>query len=117
MISNLIEEDEQSVGGALFQTAQQLTISISICLSSLTSTEVQKHTGSLYKGVRAAGFLNGSVGMLAPVICVLALRHIGIGRDVGEQVREEERQMRLRKQGVESGQTTRVPSLVDGIKA
>jgi len=53
-----VKRDEQSVGGALLQTAAQIGSAVGISLSSLVSTARQEATGSLSTGLREASWMN-----------------------------------------------------------
>ncbi|GFZ44917.1 hypothetical protein JCM24511_02643 [Saitozyma sp. JCM 24511] len=82
LLSNLVEPDEQSVGGAIFQTFGQLAISLGICLSSLVSTLVRDSTGDLVKGLRDAAWLGAGLAWIVPVIVFVGLRKVGRAQDV-----------------------------------
>lgn len=50
--SKLKDRDEQSVGGAIFQTSIQIGASIGTCLASLVSTTRAETTGDLARGLK-----------------------------------------------------------------
>ncbi|OWZ66867.1 hypothetical protein AYX14_05865 [Cryptococcus neoformans] len=52
LISNLVSEDEQSLAGALFQTALQIASTVGVCICSLMQTEVTAQSASLLTGLR-----------------------------------------------------------------
>lgn len=55
LVSNLVSHDEQSVGGALFQTSAQVGSALGICLSALVTSQVAAQGGNtLLSGIRAA---------------------------------------------------------------
>lgn len=54
LVSNLVTNDEQSVGGALFQTSAQVGAALGICLSALVASQVAAMKEDLLTGIRAA---------------------------------------------------------------
>lgn len=59
-----MNRDEQSVGGALFQTSGQVGAALGICLTSLIATQIGEQKGSVLAGVRAAfWFGSGAAGI------------------------------------------------------
>lgn len=52
MLIKLTSRDEQSVGGAVFQTSIQIGASIGTCLASLVSTTRAETTGDLARGLK-----------------------------------------------------------------
>ena len=61
----LTNRDEQSVGGALFQTAGQIGGSLGICLSALISSEVTKDAGSLLVGLKGAYWFSAGTAFIS----------------------------------------------------
>jgi hypothetical protein len=51
-MGGLTRRDEQSVGGAIFQTSIQIGASIGTCLASLVSTTRADTTGDLARGLK-----------------------------------------------------------------
>lgn len=63
-MSNLVEQDEQSVAGALFQTSFQIGGALGISLSSLIVTERAKVTGSLLSALRGGFWFNAALAWI-----------------------------------------------------
>lgn len=92
LAANLVEEDERSVGGAVFQSSYTIGSSLGVALSSLVISERQA-TG-LLDGVRAAFWLNAAMTWFGEpqrgradavtVIVFVGLRRVGIAKDVGK---------------------------------
>ncbi|TXT04777.1 hypothetical protein VHUM_04045 [Vanrija humicola] len=89
LMSNLCNDNEQSVGGALFQTASQIAAAIGICVSSLVTNEVAARTGHYYTGLRTSFFLCSAFAFAIVVIAIIFMRkwplakHVGFARDGG----------------------------------
>jgi hypothetical protein len=56
--------DEQSVGGALFQTSGQVGAALGICLTSLIASQVGEQKGSVLAGVRASFWFGAGSGLI-----------------------------------------------------
>jgi hypothetical protein len=61
LTANLVEADDQSVGGGLFQTSYTIGSALGVSMSSLVIQGRQTATGSLLTGVRDAFWLNGAM--------------------------------------------------------
>ena len=59
-----MHSEEQSVGGALFQTSGQVGGALGFCLSALTISEVGSKRGQLLQGLRAAFYLDMAAALL-----------------------------------------------------
>ncbi|KAL1411914.1 hypothetical protein Q8F55_002900 [Vanrija albida] len=87
LMSNLCKDDEQSVGGALFQTATQIAAAIGICVSGLVTNDIATRTGDYYHGLRIAFFMCSAFAFVVVVLAVLFMRkwplakHVGFARD------------------------------------
>ncbi|ORX35315.1 major facilitator superfamily domain-containing protein [Kockovaella imperatae] len=86
LISNLVDQDEQSVGGAVFQMFCQIGGALGVCLSSLVSTQRAKISGSLITGIRAASWLNTALSWMVIVVTIIALRHVRLAKDVTKMI-------------------------------
>lgn len=64
LISNLVKQDEQSVGGALFQTSGQVGAALGICLSALITSQVAAMKDSLLTGIRAAFYFGAATSFV-----------------------------------------------------
>lgn len=84
LMSNLCEDDEQSVGGALFQTATQIASALGICISSLVVANIAEQKNNYLTGLQH-GF--GMCTAWAWVVVLIAtctnLRKMGLAKDVG----------------------------------
>lgn len=58
LVTNLVAQDEQSVGGALFQTSYTVGFALGNNLSSLLIQRLGNDSGDLLHGLRAASGLN-----------------------------------------------------------
>ena len=58
LVTNLVAQDEQSVGGALFQTSYTVGFALGNNLSSLLIERLGNSTGDLLHGLRASSGLN-----------------------------------------------------------
>ncbi|KAL7424622.1 hypothetical protein Q5752_000306 [Cryptotrichosporon argae] len=83
LVSNLCDEDEQSVGGALFQTSLQIALALGTCVAALVSDTVQAKTGDVLTGFRHAFGQNTAWCWAVVVIVGLSCRHMGLAKDVG----------------------------------
>lgn len=83
LVSNLCAEDEQSVGGALFQTAIQIFSALGICISSLVTASVHNSSGNFLLGLRAAFGLCAGMAWIVMLITAVFLRKMGLAKDVG----------------------------------
>ncbi|KAI9638984.1 major facilitator superfamily domain-containing protein [Dioszegia hungarica] len=84
LMSNLVDQNELSVGGALFQTSGQVGGALGICLSSLISSEIAEQAGSVLAGVRAAFYFSAACGFAVSVIALLGFRNVKLAKDVGQ---------------------------------
>lgn len=82
LVSNLCDDDEQSVGGALFQTSIQISSALGICISSLVTASVTHKSGYLV-GLRAAFGLCTGMAWVVIIITAVFLRRMGLAKDVG----------------------------------
>jgi len=85
LMSNLCEDDEQSVAGALFQTATQIASALGICLSSLVQHDVAARTGDYYTGLRHAFGMTTAWAWAVVLLAAVFLRKMGLARHVGHQ--------------------------------
>jgi MFS family permease len=83
LMSNLCDDDEQSVAGALFQTATQIASALGICLSSLVQHDVAERTGSYYVGLRHAFGFTAAWAWAVVLIAGIFLRKMGLAKHVG----------------------------------
>lgn len=83
LMSNLCEDDEQSVGGALFQTATQIASALGICISSLVQVNVYNKTGDYHTGLQHAFGMTTAWAWAVVVIAAIFLRKMGLAKDVG----------------------------------
>ncbi|ORY22692.1 major facilitator superfamily-domain-containing protein [Naematelia encephala] len=92
LISNLVDDTEQAVGGALFQTSVQIGGSLGTCLASLISTQRTEATGSLLNGLRTAGYMNAAWAWVVPFIVFVSIRKVGLAKDAAkiESIEREE---------------------------
>jgi hypothetical protein len=101
LVTNLVAEDEQSVGGALFQTSYTVGFALASNLSSLIIQKLGNDTGDLLHGLRAASGLNTacawmsesfplssemSLLTLVPVVAMIGLRGLGVASDAAKVV-------------------------------
>ncbi|OCF39008.1 efflux protein [Kwoniella heveanensis CBS 569] len=84
LISNLVSEDQQAVGGALFQTALQIASTVGVCISSLTETIITEQSGSLEKGLKDAFWMMAAFSWASMVIAFVTLRKTGLAKDIGK---------------------------------
>ncbi|WRT66880.1 uncharacterized protein IL334_003843 [Kwoniella shivajii] len=85
MISNLCDDDEQSIAGALFQVSLQIAGTVDLCLSSLIQTQVESIHG-LLQGLRVALWFNSACCWFVLVIIFLAFRKVGLAKDVAKGI-------------------------------
>lgn len=64
-----MSRDEQSVGGALFQTSCQIGSALGTALSSLTLSEVYKARNDLLEGLRATYWFSSAVAFMGKSRC------------------------------------------------
>jgi hypothetical protein len=83
LMSNLCEDDEQSVAGALFQTSTQIASALGICLSSLVQHDVAERTGDYYTGLRHAFGMTTAWAWAVVIIAGVLLRGMGLAKEVG----------------------------------
>jgi hypothetical protein len=76
LVTNLVAEDEQSVGGALFQTSYTVGFALASNLSSLIIQKLGNDTGDLLHGLRAASGLNTACAWMSEC-CPLFFRDVG----------------------------------------
>ncbi|WRT66881.1 uncharacterized protein IL334_003844 [Kwoniella shivajii] len=84
LMSNLVNEDEQALAGALFQTALQIASTVGVCVASLVQTAVTAQTGSLHTGLRDSFWLMAGFSWLSAIIAAITLRKVGLAKDVGK---------------------------------
>lgn len=65
LVTNLVAQDEQSVGGALFQTSYTVGSALGNNLSSLVIEKVGINRGDLLHGLRAASALNTAAAWIS----------------------------------------------------
>lgn len=65
LVTNLVEQDEQSVGGALFQTSYTVGAALGNNLSSLVIERVGIDSSNLLQGLRAASGLNTAAAWIS----------------------------------------------------
>ncbi|GMK59847.1 hypothetical protein CspeluHIS016_0900640 [Cutaneotrichosporon spelunceum] len=84
LMSNLCEDDEQSVGGALFQTATQIASALGICMSSLVVSNVAAQKDSFLTGLQNAfGMCTAFAWIVIVIATCTSLRKMGLAKDVG----------------------------------
>ncbi|WVQ98567.1 hypothetical protein IAU59_005694 [Kwoniella sp. CBS 9459] len=84
LISNLVSEDQQAVGGALFQTALQIASTVGVCISSLTQTIITEQSGSLEKGLKDAFWMMAAFSWASAIVAFVTLRKTGLAKDIGK---------------------------------
>ncbi|ODN85062.1 hypothetical protein, variant [Cryptococcus amylolentus CBS 6039] len=84
LMSNLVEEDEQSLAGALFQTSLQIASTVGITVASLTQSEIAEKHG-LLKGVQDSFWLMSGFCWLSAILAIVTLRGVGLAKDVGKK--------------------------------
>lgn len=85
LISNLVSEDEQSLAGALFQTALQIASTVGVCICSLMQTEITAQSGSLLTGLRDTFWMSAAFSWTSAIIAFITLRKVGLAKDVGKE--------------------------------
>lgn len=65
LVTNLVAQDEQSVGGALFQTSYTVGSALGNNLSSLVIEKVGFNNDDLLRGLRAASGLNTAAAWIS----------------------------------------------------
>ncbi|WVQ71492.1 hypothetical protein IAR50_001030 [Cryptococcus sp. DSM 104548] len=85
LMSNLVNEDEQSLAGALFQTALQIASTVGITVASLTQSEIAEKDG-LLKGLQDSFWLMSGFCWLSAILAVVTLRGVGLAKDVGHHM-------------------------------
>ncbi|WWC61415.1 uncharacterized protein I303_103998 [Kwoniella dejecticola CBS 10117] len=98
LISNLANEDEQALAGALFQTALQIASTVGVCCASLVQTSVTNQHGNLEKGLKDAFWLMAGFSWLSAIIAAVTLRKVGLAKDIGTLVRGHELEKEKRRQ-------------------
>ncbi|BEJ10858.1 hypothetical protein CspHIS471_0102800 [Cutaneotrichosporon sp. HIS471] len=84
LMSNLCEDDEQSVGGALFQTATQIASALGICISSLVVSNIAEQKNSFLAGLQNAfGMCTAFAWIVVVIATCTNLRKMGLAKDVG----------------------------------
>ncbi|KLT43451.1 major facilitator superfamily MFS-1 [Cutaneotrichosporon oleaginosum] len=84
LMSNLCEDGEQSVGGALFQTATQIASALGICISSLVVSNVAEQKGSFLTGIQHAfGMCTAWAWIVVVIATCTNLRKMGLAKNVG----------------------------------
>ncbi|EIW69744.1 hypothetical protein TREMEDRAFT_61507 [Tremella mesenterica DSM 1558] len=83
LMSNLVSKEEQSLAGALFQTALQLSITLGVCLSSLVQTEVLNHTGDFRIAVKDGFWLLAGCAWASCFFTFVFMRQVHLAKDVG----------------------------------
>ena len=63
-----VHRNEQSVGGAVFQTSAQIGGALGICLASLISTQRANVPGDLLRGLRDASWMVAAFAWLGESI-------------------------------------------------
>ncbi|CAD6589695.1 MAG: hypothetical protein TREMPRED_005476 [Tremellales sp. Tagirdzhanova-0007] len=84
LVSNLVSEDEQSVGGALFQTGNQIGAALGICIASLVSSQRTAATHDLLTGLRSAYWMLAAFAWTVPLIVIVGFRRVRLAKDVIE---------------------------------
>ncbi|WVQ78178.1 hypothetical protein IAT38_000261 [Cryptococcus sp. DSM 104549] len=84
LISNLVGEDQQSLAGALFQTALQIASTVGVCICSLLQTVVTEQKGSLLTGLRDTFWMMAGFSWLSAIIAAITLRKVRLAKDVGK---------------------------------
>lgn len=70
LVTNLVAADEQSVGGALFQTSYTVGFALGNNLTSLVIQRLGNDTGDLLHGLRASSGLNTACAWISKSPCV-----------------------------------------------
>ena len=65
LVTNLVASDEQSVGGALFQTSYTVGFALGNNLSSLLIQRLGNDSGNLLHGLRASSGLNAACAWIS----------------------------------------------------
>jgi predicted MFS family arabinose efflux permease len=65
LVTNLVASDEQSVGGALFQTSYTVGFALGNNLSSLLIQRLGNDSGNLLQGLRASSGLNAACAWIS----------------------------------------------------
>lgn len=92
-VSRMALPQEQSVGGALWQTILQLGGSFGLTFTSVAATSVREkwisrgldHVDALHRGLQAAFWLSSALSLLALVIAASTLHGIGLVSQAGEK--------------------------------
>ncbi|ODN84846.1 hypothetical protein L202_00704 [Cryptococcus amylolentus CBS 6039] len=84
LMSNLVDEDEQSLAGALFQTSLQIASTVGITVASLTQSEIAEKHG-LLKGLQDSFWLMSGFCWLSAILAIVTLRGVGLAKDVGKK--------------------------------
>ncbi|WOO80487.1 Efflux pump terJ [Vanrija pseudolonga] len=83
LMSNLCNDNEQSVGGALFQTATQIAAAIGICVSSLVTNDVATRKGDYYTGLRTSFFMCSAFAFVVVALAFGFMRKWPLAKHVG----------------------------------
>lgn len=78
------DRDEQSVGGALFQTSSQIGYALGICLSALIVSEVESDKGALLAGLRAGYWYSSATCFIGEWQMPMATPLLSRGGGAGE---------------------------------
>ncbi|KAL1411290.1 hypothetical protein Q8F55_002241 [Vanrija albida] len=92
-VSRMALPQEQSVGGALWQTILQLGGSFGLTFTSVAATSVREkwqargldHVDAIHRGLQAAFWLSSALSLLALVIAAASLHGIGLVSQAGEK--------------------------------
>lgn len=83
LMSNLCNDDEQSVAGALFQTSTQIASALGVCMSSLVANDVYKRSGDYYTGLRHAFGMTTAWAWSVVILAGIFLWNMGLAKHVG----------------------------------
>ncbi|WWC69719.1 uncharacterized protein I206_103662 [Kwoniella pini CBS 10737] len=98
LISNLVNEDEQALAGALFQTGLQIASTVGVCCASLVQTSVTNQHSNLHMGLKDSFWLMAGFSWLSAIIAAITLRNVGLAKDIGTLVRGNELERQKGKQ-------------------
>ncbi|WWC61414.1 uncharacterized protein I303_103997 [Kwoniella dejecticola CBS 10117] len=85
MISNLVDDDEQSIAGALFQVSLQIAGSLDPCISSIILTQIESVHG-LLRGLQIALWFNAACCWAVLLIIFFAFRKVRLAKDVAKTI-------------------------------
>lgn len=82
IISNLCDDDEQSVMGALLQTTIQVGQAIGLCVASLIEQNVSQSSGSILQGLRTSFFATMALSWITIPLALIFLGKMGFAQEV-----------------------------------